>query len=298
MDWDKLRIFHAVAEAGSLTHAAGRLGITQSALSRQIKTLEKDLGAALFTRHARGLVLTQAGKDLYDTAWEVTRTIERTERKIAEAQGSVSGTLRVTTMLTFGSVWLTQHIRPFMERYPDLKVELRLSDTDLDLSTGEAEVAIQLHEPDHAEWIARPLTGFTAHIYASPDYLDSRGTPVNPEDLLYHDIISFGKGGLSPIAGMDWFHKLTPALKKLEPKLMVDNLYGVMHAAESGVGVCVLPDYLVRGRQNLVRILPMLEVMQYRAYYCYVPELKGTKRVGLFYDFLREQAREETGFIR
>lgn len=297
MDWDKLRIFHAVAEAGSLTAASNRLGITQPALSRQIKALEADLGAALFTRHARGLVLTQAGRDLFETAWEVLRKIERVQGRIAESQDTVRGTLVVTTMLTFGSVWLTQHIGPFMERYPELKIELRLSDTDLDLSTGEAHVAIQLHEPDHAEWIARPLTSFTGHIYASPEYLDRRGTPVAIEDLLAHDIISFGPDSLSHISNLAWFKKLAPTLRPPEPRLTVDNLYGVMHAAESGIGVSALPDYLVRGRKNLVRILPSYEITQYRAYYCYAPELKGTKRVGLFYDFLREQIREETGFM-
>lgn len=204
MDWDRLRIFHTVAESGSFTNAGARLNCSQSAVSRQIRSLEESLNVSLFTRHARGLVLTQEGQELYNTAREVMLRIEETERSLMESRERPSGLLRVTTMVTFGAVWLTPHLEQFMSEYPDINIQLILDDADLDLSAGEADVAIRLHEPEQAELIQRPLATFHSHIYASPEYLDKRGTPITTDDLDAHDLITFGVSNVPTIRGLNW----------------------------------------------------------------------------------------------
>ncbi|MFN3077851.1 MAG: LysR family transcriptional regulator, partial [Alphaproteobacteria bacterium] len=125
MDWDKLRIFHAVAVAGSFTHAGEALALSQSAVSRQIGALEESLGVALFHRHARGLILTEQGELLYRTAHDVFAKLALAESRIAESKDRPEGPLAITATVAFGSLWLTPRIREFIELYPDISVSLR-----------------------------------------------------------------------------------------------------------------------------------------------------------------------------
>lgn len=297
MDWDRLRIFRIVADCGSFTSAGARLHCSQSAVSRQIRTLEESLNVSLFTRHARGLVLTQEGKELYTTANEVTRRIDETERNLLESRERPSGLLRVTTMVTFGAVWLTPHLEQFVLEYPDIDLQVILDDADLDLSAGEADVAIRLHEPEQADLIQRPLASFHSHIYVSPEYLDRRGTPVTAADLDNHDLITFGASMAPVIGGLNWLLDVGTHKGRRTPRLEINNLYGIMHAVEAGMGIAVLPDYLVYNRQKLVRILPEIEGTPFNSYFCYPPELRGSLRVALFRDFLIRQIREESNLL-
>ena len=297
MDWDRLRIFHTVAESGSFTNAGARLNCSQSAVSRQMRSLEESLNVSLFTRHARGLVLTQEGQELFNTAREVMLRIEETERSLMESRERPSGLLRVTTMVTFGAVWLTPHLEQFMSEYPDINMQLILDDADLDLSAGEADVAIRLHEPEQAELIQRPLATFHSHIYASPEYLDRRGTPVTTDDLDSHDLITFGVSNVPTIRGLNWLLTVGNPRKARIPRLQIDNLYGVLHAVEAGMGIAVLPDYLVHNRKKLVRVLPKVEGTPFNAFYCYAPELRGSLRVALFRDFMIRQIRAESNIL-
>ncbi|MBL4838772.1 MAG: LysR family transcriptional regulator [Kordiimonadaceae bacterium] len=297
MDWDRLRIFHTVAESGSFTNAGTRLNCSQSAVSRQIRSLEESLNVSLFTRHARGLVLTQEGQELFSTARDVVHRIEETERSLMESKERPSGLLRVTTMVTFGAVWLTPHLEQFVSEYPDINVRLKLADEDLDLAAGEADVAIRLHEPEQADLIQRPLATFHTHIYASPEYLDRRGTPISLADLDSHDLIVFGSSPAPTIRGLNWLLEVGSPNKKRQPRIEVNNLYGIMHAVEAGMGIAVLPDYLVHNRQKLVRVLPNVEGEPFNSYYCYAPELRGSLRVALFRDFMVRQIRAESNIL-
>lgn len=297
MDWDRIRIFHIVASAGSFTAAGTKLGCSQSAASRQIRALEDSLNVSLFTRHARGLVLTQEGRELFGVARDMVQKIEETERRLVDSKGRTSGLLRVTTMVTFGALWLTSHLKEFMITYPDLNIDLILDDEDLDLATGEADVAVRLHEPEQADLIARPLATFHSHIYASPAYLDRRGTPVTIEDLAQHDLISFSKPNTPIGRSLERVFGREGNIKVPQPRLKVNNLYGVLQAVEAGMGIAVLPDYLVHNRRNLMRILPQVDGDSYNSYFCYAPELRGSKRVALLYEFLSQQIRAESNII-
>ena len=297
MDWDRLRIFHTVAESGSFTSAGAQLNCSQSAVSRQIRALEESLNVSLFTRHARGLVLTQEGQELFETAREVVQRIDETERRLMESKERPSGLLRVTTMVTFGAVWLTPHLEQFVLEYPEIDLQVILDDEDLDLSAGEADVAIRLHEPEQAELIQRPLATFHVHMYASPEYLARKGTPVNTADLDAHDLITFGSSTAPVIRGLNWLLEVGKETHKRKPRLEVNNLYGIMHAVEAGMGIAVLPDYLVHNRQKLVRVLPDVEGNSFNSYFCYPPELRGSLRVALFRDFLIRQIRAESNIL-
>jgi len=297
MDWERLRIFHTVAEAGSFTNAGARLNCSQSAVSRQIRALEESLKVSLFTRHARGLVLTHEGQELFTTARDVAHRIEDTQRSLMESHQRPSGLLRVTTMVTFGAVWLTPHLEQFMLEYPDINIQLLLADADLDLSSGEADVAIRLHEPEQADLIQRPLASFHTHIYASPEYLARRGTPAKPEDLDGHDLITFGTSNAPTIRGLRWLLEVGNPARARVPRLQVDNLYGILHAVEAGMGIAVLPDYLVHNRQKLVRLLPNVAGQPFNSYYVYPPELRGSLRVALFRDFMVRQIRSESNIL-
>ena len=142
MDWDKLKIFHTVAEATSFTKASTILNLSQSAISRQIQGLENDLKVQLFERHARGLVLTENGEYLYKSAHEIISKLKDVESNLGGQKDKLNGKLIVTTVVSFGTTWLTPRIEEFGS-HPGVEIELIFDDRELDLATREADVAIE-----------------------------------------------------------------------------------------------------------------------------------------------------------
>src|SRR6201984_3675363 len=191
MDWDKLRVFHAVAEAGSFTHAGESLNLSQSAVSRQISALEESLSVPLFHRHARGLILTEQGELLFRTARDVFAKLSMAEGLISESKDRPKGPLKIQTTVAFGSAWLTPRIREFLDLYPEIEVTIVVDDTELDLSMREADVAIRMTPPRQPDLVQRHLMTVRNHAYASADYLKKYGVPQRPEDLDKHRIIVY-----------------------------------------------------------------------------------------------------------
>lgn len=292
MDWDKLRIFHAVADAGSFTHAGTELALSQSAVSRQISALESDLNVPLFHRHARGLILTEQGEVLYRTAHDVFTKLAAAKTRLMDSKEKPSGELRITTTVGLGSVWLTPRIKEFVELYPQISVTLLLEDRELDLSMREADVAIRLRRPTQPDLIQRKLFTVHHHIYASPDYLKQHGIPKSVEDLDNHKILTFGQapGYLTTI---NWLE--TAGRNEGDPRpvtLRVNNAYGLRRACQEGAGVASLADYIVPHESNLVQIDLPLEAPEYETYFVYPEELKDTRRVTAFRDFIVSKAKE------
>ena len=292
MDWDKLRIFHAVADAGSFTHAGHELALSQSAVSRQISALEQDLNVPLFHRHARGLILTEQGEVLYRTAHDVFTKLAAAKTRLMDSKEKPSGELRITTTVGLGSVWLTPRIREFTELYPDIKVTLLLEDRELDLAMREADVAIRLRRPTQPDLIQRKLFTVHHHIYASLEYVKKYGIPKSIADLDSHKILTFGAtpGYLTTI---NWLE--TAGRPEGNPRavaLSVNNAYGLRRAVQAGVGIASLADYIVASDSNLVQIDMPLEAPQFDTYFVYPEELKDTKRVTVFRDFIVSKARE------
>jgi DNA-binding transcriptional LysR family regulator len=179
MDWDKLRIFHTVADAGSLTHAGDRLNLSQSAVSRQIRALEEALNTTLFHRHARGLILTEQGELLHDATRAMAKRLDAAAARIRDSEEEVFGELRVTTTFAFGSLWLAPRLVKLYEKYPDLKIDLMLEERVLDLPMREADVAIRMKEPSQADLIRKKLMSVQMRLFASRSYLERHGTPAD-----------------------------------------------------------------------------------------------------------------------
>ena len=292
MDWDKLRIFHAVADAGSFTHAGHELALSQSAVSRQISALETDLNVPLFHRHARGLILTEQGEVLYRTAHDVFTKLAAAKTRLMDSKEKPSGELRITTTVGLGSVWLTPRIKEFIELYPQISVTLLLEDRELDLSMREADVAIRLRRPTQPDLIQRKLFVVHHHVYASTDYIKKYGIPKSVEDLDKHKILTFGQapGYLTTI---NWLERAGRAEDNPRPvALRVNNAYGLRRAVQSGVGIASLADYIVAADSNLVQIDLPIELPEFDSYFVYPEELKETKRITAFRDFIVSKAKE------
>ena len=293
MDWDKLRIFHAAAEAGSFTHAGETLNMSQSAVSRQVSGLEQDLGVALFHRHARGLILTEHGEHLFRTVNDVMLKLEGVKSRLAESSEKPTGPLRLTTTVGLGSTWLTDRIHEFIDLYPDVRLQLILDDEELDLGMRQADVAIRLRQPTQPDLIQRRLFTVNMHLYAAPSYLERFGRPTTFAELDVHRIVTFGVPvpqylknlNMLEIAGRDPDNPRTPILR-------INNLLSIKNAITRGIGIAALPDYMVGKDTALVRLdLPGAEVPGFSTYFVYPAELKNSARVNVFRDFLIAKAQ-------
>lgn len=293
LDWDKLRIFHTAAEAGSFTHAADKLGMSQSAISRQVSALEDDLGLKLFIRHARGLVLTEVGEQLFRTAHRMHHELQQVETQMSESQDIPAGPLLVTTTVGIGSSWLASRIYEFVKLYPTIQIELKLNDSEMDLAMREADVAIRLHRPNQSEMIQRKLFSMHFHFYASEDYIAKHGMPLDVDDLDQHKIITFGEPAPSHLGDVNFIERLGRADNSPRPSaLKVNAMYGMAQATRAGVGISMLPDYITEYAHELVQVLPGVDTPEFETYFVYPPALKNSKRVGVFRDFLVGKAKD------
>ncbi len=294
MDWDKLRIFHAVAEAGSFTHAGEALNLSQSAVSRQISALEESLHVPLFHRHARGLILTEQGELLHRTAREMFAKLSMTTARIRESRERPQGLLRVTATVAFGSIWLTPRLKDFLELYPEMDISLVLADTELDLSMREADAAIRLMSPRQPDLVKLNLMRIGYRILASPAYLKEHPAPKTPRDLDEHKIIVYGDDATPPVPNLDWLLEVgTQPGKRRRPVLRVNSTYGIFRAVQSGLGIAALPEYIKRESPDLVEVLPELHASTVDAYFVYPEELRHSMRIAVFRDYLVGRIAEE-----
>jgi DNA-binding transcriptional LysR family regulator len=286
MDWDKLRVFHAVAEAGSFTHAGDTLNLSQSAVSRQISALEEALQVPLFHRHARGLILTEQGESLNRTVREVFAKLAMTEALLTESKEKPAGRLKVTTTFGFGAAWLAPRLHEFLTMYPDVTMSLLLDDTDLDLAMREADVAIRMHPPKQPDLVQRHLMEIHWAVCASPDYLKKHGVPQRPEDLDEHKMVLFGDYR-PPVADINWLAEAgRRAGSPRRALLEVNSLQAMLLALQGGMGIGAVPDYMVNEADGLVRLLPELKAPKVDVFFVYPEELRNSKRVAVFRDFL------------
>ncbi|HVZ08337.1 LysR family transcriptional regulator [Rhodopila sp.] len=292
MDWDKLRVFHAVAEAGSFTHAGDTLSLSQSAVSRQISALEEALQVPLFHRHARGLILTEQGESLNRTVREVFAKLAITEALLTESKEKPAGRLKITTTVGFGSSWLAPRLNAFLEAYPEVTVSLLLDDAELDLAMREADVAIRMHPPKQPDLVQRHLMTMHWHVVASPEYLKKHGVPQRAEDLDAHRLVLFGTHH-PPVPEVNWLAEAgrrpgNPRRAVLE----VNSINAVMLALRSGMGIGALPDYVVAENPDLVHVLADMKGPKVDVFFVYPEELRNSKRVAVFRDFLLARLAE------
>ncbi|NBX42139.1 MAG: LysR family transcriptional regulator [Rhodobacteraceae bacterium] len=287
MDWDRLRIFQAVADAGSLTHAGDVLHLSQSAVSRQIRSLEDELNTTLFHRHARGLILTEQGELLFDATLHMAKRLDAAAARIRDSEEEVFGELRVTTTIGFGSLWLAPRLTALYEKYPNLKIDLMLEERVLDLPMREADVAIRMKEPSQADLIRKRLMNIRMRLYASPQYLEQNGVPQTLEDLRDHRLISQNATAAQVSSGALLVRQLMSY--EIGSFLTVNNYFGVLQGVIHHLGIGVLPDYLTQDFPNLVRVLDSVESNDVPVFLAYPEELRQSKRIEAFREFVTEE---------
>jgi DNA-binding transcriptional LysR family regulator len=292
MDWDKLRIFHAAAEAGSFTHAGDILRMSQSAVSRQVSALEKDLGIALFHRHARGLVLTEQGEMLFRTADDVMNKLQTAETLLADTTTKPAGELRITAPVGLGTVWVTQRLREFMELYPDIRVELILNDEQIDISMRQADVAIWTREPEQVDLIRRPLFSMRVRAFASTQYVRRFGAPQSLEDLEQHRFVSYSGMPAQHLSVIRWLESAgRNGQEPRVPAFRANSVVALKYAIRAGIGVGLIPDYLVEEETDLVTVLNEVQLPKMPIIFVYPEELRTSKKVQVLRDFLISKSR-------
>lgn len=290
LDWDKLKTFHAAAEHGSLTAAADSLRISQSAVSRQITALEQDLDISLFHRHARGLTLTEQGHILYEAAREMSAKVALARSSLLDSREKPQGLLRVSSPISLGSNWLTSVLPEFMATYPDIDVQLILEDDEHDLSAFDVDCALRPWPTTEGDVIERKLGQITQSIYASHGYLATYGAPSSAEDLDNHKIVAFGDLIPKNLHSANWVLDVGTGERR-KPVLSVNNLHGIMRAAEAGIGLAGLPDYMTVLSRRLVKVLPAVSGEPFDLYFVYPTELRGSVRAKVFREFLQRATR-------
>lgn len=293
MDWDKLRIFYAVAQTKSLKRAGEMLATSSSAISRQIAALEERLKITLFHRHPHGMVLTEQGEILYKTVCEMVAKLQTAETALAESSSRPSGTLKVTAPTAFGSIWLTPIFKEFLALYPEIELTLIMEDRELDLSLREADVAIRMFPSKQPDLIQIPLVELHSSIYASNDYLRDHGVPSSLKDLVNHRLIVYPNNQAQPSPHINWLFERPEAKKlQLRPYLQLNSLAAIRRAVKSGIGIAPLPDYIMYRARHISKVMPDIISPVTQAYYVYSVELKNSRRVSVFRAFLERKIAE------
>ncbi|WP_457094230.1 LysR family transcriptional regulator [Microvirga sp. P5_D2] len=295
MDWDKIRLFYEVAEAGNFTRAGESLGVTQSALSRQISALEQDLKVPLFHRHARGLILTEHGEVLLKAAQDIHRRLGSTRQQLSETRERPTGELKVTATVGIGGIWLAQHLTEFLDLYPEVRIQLILTPDELDLSMREADVAIRLRRPVQPDLIQRRLFAIHYHAYASQTYIERFGKPETVDDLDRHQIITLG--GEQPSFILDLHCLTTLGRNPKNPRtsrLTVNDSLALRQAIETGAGVGMAPDYAMSNQPQVKQVLRDIEMPSLDCYLVFPEEARSVARLQVFRDFLVTKAQKWT----
>lgn len=294
IDWRRLHTFLTVAEAGSFTRAGRELNLSQSAVSRQVSLLEETLRTSLFHRNSRGLVLTEAGEDFYETIRVMANKLSMGVARINERQEKPEGPLKITTSVAFGSSWLTSRMNLFHQLYPDISVSLLLVDNlELDLSLRQADCALRFSRQTQLNLVQRYLMKIHYRVFASREYLEAHGTPETLDDLAGHELIVYGEEVPAPVAHINWLLTMDmPEGETREPALRVNSVYGIYRAVESGLGIAALPYYMSERSPNLVEILPKLKGPAIEVFFVYPEELRHSRRIQVVRDFLVEQVKK------
>ncbi|WP_019221437.1 LysR family transcriptional regulator [Bartonella senegalensis] len=294
LDWDKLRVFHAAAEAGSFTHAAQTLHLSQSAISRQVSALEQEVGVSLFQRHARGLILTEQGEILYRTTHDVLMKLESARSQLSESCEKPAGNLRVTSTFGMGAGWLVERMPEFLSLYPDIRIQLLFDDKELDLMMRHADCAVRLQQPQQPDLIQKKLFTIYMHVYASKNYIANYGKPEKLSELDEHRIISFGEPVPPYLSGLNWLEKAGKSNGALRLSVLrINNIISIKNALMRDLGIAVLPDYIVNNDECLVRLFPdMVDIPSFDTFFCYPYALKNLAKLKAFRDYIFSKARQ------
>lgn len=288
MDWDKLRIFHAVAESGSLTGAGKALSLSQPAVSRQIATLEENLGVGLFRRHARGLVLTEQGELLYETTKDIFHRLSVVKGQLGDTRKRPEGPLTITVSEFVASTWLAPKLVQFRETYPDIQLTILVDDKILKINLKEADAALRLSKPTESDLIHRHLASIHFHICGSKSYFEKYGRPKIVNELKNHRLIGVPENITWPFSNPNWLFEVAGMSARSNSIMMTNSMQAIHQAVKTGAGLAVLPDYLIASDESLEAVLPRLERPPVDMYFIYAEERRNSRRLTAFRDFLLE----------
>ena len=245
------------------------------------------MNTTLFHRHARGLILTEQGELLFDATSAMIKRLDAAEARIKDSEEEVFGELRVTTTTGFGSLWLAPRLPHLYDKYPDLKIDLMLEEKVLDLPMREADVAIRMKEPSQADLIRKRLMTVHMQLYASPDYVAKHGMPESVEDIGNRRLICQNPRTVQVGAGLQLVQHLLAY--DVPSMLTVNNYFGVLQSVVHGLGIGVLPGYVTQDFPDLVRVLPDLRSNEVPVFLAYPEELRQSKRIQVFRDFVQDE---------
>ena len=270
-----MQTFVRVVEAGSFTAVATQLNTTQPTISRQIAALEEHLGARLLTRTTRALTLTDDGRAFYDHALRALEALGEAENAVGRRRSKPSGVLRLATPVVFGRLHIAPRLPAFLARYPDVSIDLTMSDTFTDLTEQGIDLAIRVGEITDPGLIAKRIGIVRRITVASPAYLKKHGTPRTPADLSNHSCIVYTRLA----TGHRWVFESTdgPLTVEVKGRYRADNSEAIREGVLAGLGVAVIPEFAFNSeiesgkvtvllKQNEPRQLPMNAVYPSRRF--------------------------------
>jgi DNA-binding transcriptional LysR family regulator len=248
-DWDDLRVFLTVARAGSFTEAARQLGIVQSTIGRRIDKLERWLGSKLFLRHRSGMKLTSNGLTLAEYAMGMQEIAHQIERRLFGSDRSMAGTIRLNVTDGLAAYWLVPKLGDFQKAHPSLRLEILATGSFIDLSAGQADIAIRYERPADASVVSRKLGQVPFALFGSRNYLNSHGAPRSLQDISRHKIVENTNLQINA-AFVDWY----AVLRQHASVLSSNSSATVLSAVRSGVGLALLPRFFKRVSPELVEL--------------------------------------------
>lgn len=286
-EWSLIESFLAIARAGRLTAAAGKLGIDHTTLSRRIKQLETALDARLFERSVTGYQLTPQGEQFLTAAQRIETIVLQARQEISGETAKIGGTVRIGATEGFGTCFLAPRLVRLRKIQSDLAVELVTMPRLFSLSKREADLAIGLARPATGRVYAHKLTDYELGLYAAKSYLDTVGQPVKMHDLRDHQMVGYVPD-LVYAKELDY----APLVLKDTPRQMTSsNVVAQLQMTVAGGGLCILPKFMADGDPRLVRVLPD-SVRILRSFWFIVhADLRDLARIRFCSDFLTEEIR-------
>ena len=281
-DWNDLRYFLAVSRAGSLAGAARNLGVRHTTVGRRIEALEAALSASLFTRTPEGFALTEAGSAITPLAEEAERAADAVERRVAGEDERIDGLVRVTTSEAFTG-FLVRRLTELRARHPDLTVDVLSTNASLDLSRGEADIALRLVPTEAAELVSRRLCDAGWSLYAAESYVEQMETPLDPADLSGHSVVGFDET-MAGTPGAQW---LDTHCEGAHVVMRCNSLIAALNATIVGMGVCAVPCFLADAEPTLTRLTEVV-VGARGIWVVFHPDMARIRRVRTVIDFIIE----------
>lgn len=294
MDLNELFVFTKVVQAGSFIKAARELEMPKSTVSRKVSALEERLGARLLQRTTRTLSLTDVGQTYYGYAVRVVAAAEEAEVAVTQMQAAPRGPLRVTMPLNFAHLGLA--VSTFLERYPEVQLELVCADRVVDLISEGYDVAVRVGNLADSGLIARALGTLERYLVASPAFLKREGTPQRPQDLERMDCIVFGA---EPARATFTLKRGAKTAKVgVTPRLVVNDFEFLEQAVSAGLGIAMLPSFRCNAAlasKKLVRVLPAWSSPHASIHAVYASTRHLSPKVKAFVDHLREHMGSQAG---